>query len=265
MPDDGTLTKADGKGTWWDGYDPQDLYAQNYKPGARPSPDYCDKFYNRTIDLIDKYQPDLLYFDDSVLPLGDVDQRYGLQIAAHLYNSSIKQHGQNEAVMNTKGLREQQRHCLVWDIERRIPSHVEPLPWQTDTCIGDWHYAKSYVANHGYKKPEEIIHLLADIVSKNGNLLLNIPPPLERNTTGCDDYQCCNSSPFRRLPSCLRTFLAAAHAAVDYSSLSRSTWAPSDLAASRTSRRASTSSRALNEPAVYGFCQAIAPEVTPPP
>jgi alpha-L-fucosidase len=172
---DGKLAQADGRGTWWDGYDPQDLYAQNHWPGDKPHAAYCRKFYNRTIDLIDKYRPDLLYFDDGVLPLGDVDPQYGLRIAAHLYNASIQQHGQNEAVMNTKGLREPQRKCLVLDIERRRSGRIEPLPWQTDTCIGGWHYASACFKNHSYKRPQEIVHLLADIVSKNGNLLLNIP------------------------------------------------------------------------------------------
>lgn len=189
VPYDGALTMAEGKGKWWEGYDPQDLYAQNHIPGAKPSEAYCDKFFNRTIDLIDKYQPDLLYFDDSVLPLGDVDQKYGLRITSHLYNSSVKLHGQNEAVMNTKGLREQQRRCLVLDIERRRSGRIEPLAWQTDTCIGGWHYASAFPANHSYKQPQEIIHLLADIVSKNGNLLLNIP--MRGNGTIDDDERAC--------------------------------------------------------------------------
>jgi len=175
VPYDGKLTKADGKGTWWEGYDPQDLYAQNHKPGEKPSREYCDKFYNRTIDLIDKYQPDLLYFDDGVLPLKGVDEQYGLKIAAHLYNSNMQKHGGNEAVMNTKGLNEEQRKCLVWDIERGKSDRIEPLPWQTDTCIGGWHYARSVFEHHGYKKPQDVIRMLVDIVSKNGNLLLNVP------------------------------------------------------------------------------------------
>jgi len=70
---DGKLTKSDGQGLWWDGLDPQDLYAQNHTPSpgfekripsralelgqwrkpARQA--YCDKFYNRTVDLINKY------------------------------------------------------------------------------------------------------------------------------------------------------------------------------------------------------------------
>ena len=57
VPYDGKLTKADGKGTWWEGLDPQDLYAQNHAPGQKPDAAYCTKFYNRTIDLINKYQP----------------------------------------------------------------------------------------------------------------------------------------------------------------------------------------------------------------
>lgn len=76
---DGKLTKAEGKGTWWEGLDPQDLYAQNHAPKQKPDAAYCTKFYNRTIDLINKYQPDLLYFDDDYtntsLPLYDTDPR----------------------------------------------------------------------------------------------------------------------------------------------------------------------------------------------
>ncbi len=186
---DGKLTKADGKGTWWEGLDPQDLYAQNHKipvygpdrktvvsPGENPSAEYCERFYNRTVDLIDQYKPDLLYFDDSVLPLSGSGPEWGLGIAAHLYNSSLKwNNGKNEAVMNTKRLNPQQSKCLVLDIERGASDHIEPLPWQTDTCIGHWHYKRSVFEQHGYKKPAIVIHMLADIVSKNGNLLLNVP------------------------------------------------------------------------------------------
>ena len=176
VPYDGKLTKADGKGQWWEGYDPQDLYAQNHQPGAKPDQAYCDKFYNRTVDLINKYQPDLLYFDDGVLPLRGSSEEYGLRIAAHLYNSSAQAHGGKcEAIMNTKGLDEQQRKALVWDIERGVSGRVEPFVWQTDTCIGGWHYNRSTYDKNGYKTPAMVVRMLADIVSKNGNLLLDIP------------------------------------------------------------------------------------------
>jgi len=175
VPYDGTLTKAQGKGTWWEGYDPQDLYAQNHPVGAPPSAEYMEKFFNRTIDLVDKYRPDLLYFDDAVLPFAKFSD-VGLRIAAHYYNANGRWHqGRNEAVMNTKGLKEAQRQSLVWDIERGKSTRIEPFVWQTDTCIGNWHYSRSLYERHGYKSAEAVVQMLADIVSKNGNLLLDVP------------------------------------------------------------------------------------------
>ena len=176
VPYDGNLTKADGKGKWWDGLDPADLYSP---PDAARTPEnhlaYNVKFYNRTLDLVHKYQPDLLYFDDGVMPLRDQPGDYGLKIAADLYNASLKAHGRNEAVMNTKNLNLDQRQCLVRDIERGKNETIDPNSWQTDTCIGDWHYKRALYDQHLYKKPDTVVGMLVDIVSKNGNLLLNIP------------------------------------------------------------------------------------------
>lgn len=193
VPYDGKITKADGAGKWWEGEDPQELYAQNHPLSenslndgtihrqwnwgngvAVPSKEYCEKFYNRTIDLIDKYGPDVIYFDDTALPLWPVSDA-GLRIAAHLYNTSIKKHGKLDAVVFGKILDEQQRKCMVWDIERGQSNRIEPQPWQTDTCIGDWHYNRKVYDRNGYKSAKTVIHTLIDVVSKNGNLMLNIP------------------------------------------------------------------------------------------
>lgn len=194
VPYDGTLTKADGKGKWWKGLDPRELYAQNHPlsanaddPGAIhgqwnwgngasiPDADYCETFYNRTVDLINKYQPDFVYFDDTVLPLYPVSDA-GLKIAAHFYNKNMKRHhGRLEAVLTGKILNPEQRKCMVWDIERGKSNQIEPYPWQTDTCIGSWHYDRRIYNRHGYKNAKTVIQMLIDIVSKNGNLLLSIP------------------------------------------------------------------------------------------
>lgn len=190
VPYDGKLQKTDGKGKWWNGFDPQELYEQrrplvdgDYDIGKQwawgngatvPSKKYCDKFFNRTIDLINKYNPDLLYFDDTALPLWPVSDA-GLKIAAHYYNQSIQKHGRLEAVLTGKVLDEEQRKCMVWDIERGQSNNIEPLHWQTDTCIGNWHYDRPLYNEHGYKTAKTVVHTLIDIVSKNGNLLLNIP------------------------------------------------------------------------------------------
>ncbi|HUB78700.1 MAG TPA: alpha-L-fucosidase, partial [Bryobacteraceae bacterium] len=66
---------------------------------------------------------------------------------------------------------------LVRDFEMSQSDVVEPNPWQTDACIGAWHYSRGLYENHRYRTPQSIIHLLIDVVSKNGNLLLNIPLP----------------------------------------------------------------------------------------
>lgn len=194
VPYDGTLTQADGKGEWWEGYDPQDLYAQdhplsqgsddlrrlhsqwNWDNGASvPDRAYCEKFYNRTVDLINRYQPDLVYFDDTGLPLYPISDA-GLRIAAHLYNSSASRNqGENQAVLFGKVLTEEQRNCLTWDVERGVCNDIQPHPWQTDTCLGTWHYNIHVYEQNGYKSAKTVIHMLVDIVSKNGNLLLNVP------------------------------------------------------------------------------------------
>ena len=185
VPYDGKLTKADGKGLWWDGLDPQDLYAQNHKPGqlvwnwgpgaSQPDQAYCDKFYNRVVDLINKYHPDLIYFDDTSLPLWPVSDA-GLKIAAHFYNTNMQLHGgQLQAVMFGKILDKDELKTETWDIERGVPNSTLPDPWQTDTCLGNWHYNRALYKGGGYKSAETVVRMLADIVSKNGNLLLNVP------------------------------------------------------------------------------------------
>lgn len=195
VPYDGKLTKADGKGTWWEGLDPQELYAQNHSfskgsekditalwgqwnwdNGASiPSQSYCENFYNRTMDLINQYNPDLLYFDDTALPLYPVSDA-GLKIAAHYYNRNMATHnGKLEAVLFGKVLTDEQKKCMVWDVERGAPDKAQEKAWQTCTCIGDWHYNRSVYDQNRYKSAKEVIHTLVDIVSKNGNLLLNIP------------------------------------------------------------------------------------------
>jgi alpha-L-fucosidase len=193
VPYDGKLTKADGKGTWWEGLDPQELYAQNHPLSerssdngaihgqwnwgngvAKPSEAYMENFYDRTIDLIDKYNPDMIYFDDTALPLWPVSDA-GLRIAAHMYNKSLKKNKTVQTVVTGKILDAQQKKALVWDIEKGQGNDIEPLPWQTDTCLGNWHYDRGVYERKEYKSAKTVIHTLIDAVSKNGNLMLNIP------------------------------------------------------------------------------------------
>jgi alpha-L-fucosidase len=193
IPYDGKLSRADGKGKWWEGLDPQALYAQNHAlsknegdggvmhdqwhwGGGASIPDkaYCDNFFDRARDLIDSYDPDMVYYDDTVLPLWPFSD-VGLRLAAHMYNKSIASKGKNEAVINGKILDAQQRRAMVWDIERGQSNQIEPLPWQTCTCIGNWHYDRRVYDKKAYKSAQTVVHTLIDVVSKNGNLLLSVP------------------------------------------------------------------------------------------
>jgi alpha-L-fucosidase len=100
----------------------------------------------------------------------------GLKIAADFYNRNNQWHGTNDdGVLFGKILTPEQQKCMVWDIERGQANEIEPYPWQTDTCIGGWHYSRSEYERNRYKSAATVIQMLADIVSKNGNLLLNIP------------------------------------------------------------------------------------------
>ncbi len=194
VPYDGTLTKADGKGKWWEGYDPQDLYAQNHpmskgswvdgmihsqwawgNGACLPTQEYCTNFYNRTVDAINRYNPDLIYFDVTVVPFYPISDA-GLKIAAHFYNHNMATHkGKLEAVMLSKILDENQRKAIVWDVERGAPNEIMEQPWQSCSCIGGWHYNTSIYENNWYKSAADVVKLLVDIVSKNGNLLLSVP------------------------------------------------------------------------------------------
>jgi alpha-L-fucosidase len=189
-PYDGVLTAADGKGLWWEGMDPQLL---NGKPHAKntPSPEFTRQFLLRVQDVIESYNPDLLYFDDNGSfsfdaggPFApDLGVWLGIpdlapQIMAHYYNWSMRQHGGRlEAVMNMKEVPEPVWGTVTRDFEAAIEDKIQEAPWQTDACIGHWHYDRSLLSEHRYQKAALIIPMFVDIVSKNGNLLLNIPLP----------------------------------------------------------------------------------------
>ena len=126
-------------------------------------------YLDRMTDLIDKYHPDLLYTDGH-LPFGE----YGLKMVSHLYNVSAQLHGgPTEAIYTSKEASDCAVGTCLLDHERGVSDGIAANPWQTDPCIGQWHYKRG----ENYKTPKKVIDLLVDIVSKNGNLLLNFPLP----------------------------------------------------------------------------------------
>jgi len=194
---DGYLARNEGKGQWWDGFDPQELYVgpsivlpdgmtsateaeawhkKNdghwYETGPEKYPGFTNSWFLRTQELVDKYDLDFLYFDDTEIPFGET----GLAVVADFYNRNLKKrNGKLEACVFGKGFKPEHLGAAVLDIERGRSNEILPLPWQTDTCIGDWHYNIDTFERHRYKSAKTVIQMLADIVSKNGNLMLNIP------------------------------------------------------------------------------------------
>lgn len=195
--DAANLTKVDGKGKWWEGLDPQELYTgrnivvpegittikemkewQQKNTGAwneNPppmNPVFTEKWFLRCQDLVDKYQPDVLYFDDTELPMGQA----GLDVVAHYYNTNLTRNkGKLDAVVNAKHLKPGHVAAVVEDIERGVATGIRAHPWQTDTCIGSWHYSRAIAEQNRYKTVGQVVDMLLDIVSKNGNLMLSVP------------------------------------------------------------------------------------------
>ena len=181
-------------GVPYDGNDPAyaDFYHANQEHGT-DDPENCFPWYTtneafRTYwekcvaEMIDCFQPDLLYTDGS-LPFGthwmgdeakqgkgENEYQHGLNIVARLYNTSIDKYGENRAVYLQKDRTPEIFSVGVLDIEKSQLPGIMPAPWHTDTCIGNWFYD----VHSPYKSPEQIVEMLADIISKNGVMLLNI-------------------------------------------------------------------------------------------
>ena len=145
-----------------------DLYHKKTAPDDNgwltKNPENQKEWLNRITELIDMYHPDLLY-SDSELPFGEV----GRTMLAHFYNQDMARNGGKlDAVYTCKLLPSQGR--WVKDVERGALDSISPFPWQTDTSIGDWYYR----TGQKYMSGTQVIQMLIDIVSKNGNLLLNV-------------------------------------------------------------------------------------------
>lgn len=157
-------------GVPYDGANPeyQDLYhpktADDDKAWLTNNPENQKNWLECITEVIDMYHPDLVY-SDSELPFGEV----GRTMVSHFYNQDMEKNGGKlEAVYTCKHSVSNGR--WVMDIERGAMDSISTDPWQTDTSIGDWYYR----TGQKYMTGTEVIQMLVDIVSKNGNLLLNV-------------------------------------------------------------------------------------------
>jgi alpha-L-fucosidase len=161
--------KGPKAGIPYDGADPRynDLYHAKAQPDDKEwltnNLVFQVDWFNCIKELIDNYNPDLLY-SDSQMPFGDI----GRSLIADYYNQNIL--GNNGKLDVVYTCKQKSGGKWVEDVERGIKDSADQYPWQTDTSIGDWYYS----TGQKYKTANEVVQMLVDIVSKNGNLLINI-------------------------------------------------------------------------------------------
>lgn len=146
--------------------DPTDFFANDWTYVSR---EFTDDWLARAAEIVSKYKPEVMYLDGWV---GQPSFRPNVtRFAAYYYNFAAK--NGIPGVINIK------RNAMDWqagarDFERGMNENIEPQHWQSDTSISNISWG--YLEHDEFKTPEFIVHQLIDIVSKNGNLLLNIGP-----------------------------------------------------------------------------------------
>jgi alpha-L-fucosidase len=207
-PFDALLTTADGKGKWWEGMNPADLYGAKHTTDCASNScnnsAYGTQFMYRVDEAICKYRPDVVYFDDHA---GDSQIDLGVHmglgaiaptILANYYNESLTwKSGPVDVVMNMKGVGGQYNSFqnsasllpyaesgLVRSTEAATESAISAYPFQTELDIqnGNWHY----MTGAGYTGAASLVTTLMQNVSRNGSLLLN----LTQRGRGSLDTQC---------------------------------------------------------------------------
>ncbi len=190
VPYDALQTILDGKGKWWEGMDPVDLYGPIHDIKDPLHSPFANQFMWRVDDAITKYHPDVIYFDehagDSQVDLG-VHMGLGFlapPLVANYYNKSIQwNHGKMDVVVNLKGvggrydsfqnnpeLLPYVDRSLVKSTEAFIEQEIMAYPFQTETSIAAWHYQ----TGQEYMDAGSVIRSLMQNVCRNGSMLLNI-------------------------------------------------------------------------------------------
>jgi len=190
VPYDALQTILDGKGKWWEGMDPVDLYGPVHNSRDPLHSPFANQFMWRIDDAITKYHPDVIYFDEHA---GDSQMDLGVQmglgflappLVANYYNKSLAwNNGKMEVVVNLKGVGGRynsfQRtpdlvpvvdRSLVKSTEAIVESQIQPYSFQTETSIADWHYK----TGQHYTDARSLVRSLMQNVSRNGTMLLNL-------------------------------------------------------------------------------------------
>jgi len=147
----------------------EDFYGPAREENETPSPEYMNDWLLRNTELVNNYQPQLFWFDWWIeQPAMDP---YRKSFASFYYNKGLEWN--KGVVINYKNIAYPDGTAVL-DIERGKLAGIQKLPWQTDDAIGNKSWG--YTTDNTFRNAQYVITNLVDIVSKNGNLLLNIGP-----------------------------------------------------------------------------------------
>lgn len=195
IPYDGKLTLADGKGQWWEGYDPRMLYGINLREYkgigvSRYAPDkgiftrhldyakwYATNWGLRILDAIQKYNPDFIYTDgNSTQPFSGLKSGTGYKcdavqrVIASFYNRAVSRHG-NADVFSIVKFHPAGAKGVVTTFEGNYPKDIKTdQAWIGENALGDWYYAPDFVYS-----ADAIIRFLLECVSRDGCYAVSIP------------------------------------------------------------------------------------------
>ena len=197
VPYDGNLTLADGKGKWWEGYDPRLLYGINlreykgvtaaaYSPWSPPPAGiftnhldyakwYTTKWALRMMDVVEHYDPDFIYTDGTVQgPFTGNGTGTGIKddamqtVIADYYNRTLK----NRGTVNTFSIVKfrNKTNGTVNTEEFGVPANIKTdQPWIAEAPVGDWFYAPDFTYDSGM-----MIRYIVEAIARDGNAALCI-------------------------------------------------------------------------------------------
>jgi alpha-L-fucosidase len=197
VPYDGNLTLADGKGKWWEGYDPRLLYGidlREYKGVAKASETdwsaapagifinhldyarwYATRWALRMMDVVEHYDPDFIYTDGTVQqPFSGNGTGTGLKadamqrVIADYYNRTLKRRGQVNTFSIVKFRKK--TNGTVTTEEFGVPANINNKePWIAEIAVGDWFYAPGFTYNSGM-----MIRYIIEAIARDGNAAICI-------------------------------------------------------------------------------------------
>lgn len=146
-----------------------DLYCEPHEPEAPPTPRFLNQWLAKINEVVQAYEPDLIWFDFGLGSRNCVTLEYRQRMFADYYNWAARHERQVGVAHKHWDIHE---HTGIIDFERGRLDYLPKFPWLTDTSVGPWFHQKS----SRFKTVDQLVDVLVDIVSKNGCMLLNVGP-----------------------------------------------------------------------------------------